>query len=156
MAERLVGTPRAPRPLQIQKIREQSYSIYVSNLQKHFSKAELEAMVWRVGRITDVFIPIDVRSNNNEGFVFVKFATLKKAKKAIKLANGRTWGGSEIQANIMQFSSNKIVTKIQARPSDGWKATLQLPFQVEVLPEKEKARVAESKFHRLHSELQVG
>lgn len=56
-----------------------------------------------------------------------------------------------IQANIAQFNSNKSVTKVQVRPSDGWKATPQLPFQVEVFPEKEKASVAEGKFNRLHS-----
>ena len=78
MAERLAGTSRGPLPLQIRKIREQSYSIYVSNLPQHISKAELEAMVWRAGRITDVFIPIDRRSNNNKGFAFVKFAALRE------------------------------------------------------------------------------
>lgn len=57
---------------------ERLAGIYISNLSQHISKAELEAMVWRAGRIIDVFIPIDWRSNNNKGFAFIRFATLRE------------------------------------------------------------------------------
>ena len=36
-----------------------------------------------------MFIPIDKSSNSNGGFAFVRFATLREAEKAVKLAEGK-------------------------------------------------------------------
>jgi RNA recognition motif-containing protein len=57
-------------------------------------------MVSRAGRIVDVFIPIDKRSNSKRGFAFIRFQTLREAEKAIELVDGSFWGGRKIQANI--------------------------------------------------------
>lgn len=89
-------TYREPLPMQIRKIREESFSVFVSYLPQQISEAELEAMFWKVGRIRDVFIPTEKRSNNGKGFTFVRFATLKEAEKAIELAEGRSRGGRKI------------------------------------------------------------
>lgn len=74
--------------MQIRKIRDESFSIIVSNIPKQISKTELEAMSWRAGRIIDVFIPTDNSSSSNRGFAFIRFATLKEAEKAEELVEG--------------------------------------------------------------------
>lgn len=71
-----LGETREPLPLQIRKKRDETVSVSLSNLPEQISKAELEAMVWRAGRIIDVFIPIEKRSTSNRGFAFVRFASL--------------------------------------------------------------------------------
>lgn len=96
----------------------------LSNLPEQISKAELEAMVWRAGRIIDVFIPIDKRSTSNRGFAFVRFASLWEAENAVELAEGRSGGGRKIQASIAHYSSNRRVKGDQERPSGAGKLTL--------------------------------
>ena len=81
-----------PLPAQIRKIREESFSVFVSNLPQQISRAEIEAIFWREGRINDVFIPKDRRDNSNRGFAFVRFATLREAEKAVQIAEGRLCG----------------------------------------------------------------
>lgn len=71
-----LGETTEPLPLQIRKMRDETVSVSLSNLPKQISKAELEAMVWRAGRIIDVFIPIDKTSTSNRRFTFVTFASL--------------------------------------------------------------------------------
>lgn len=48
---------KEPLPEEIRKIREETHSVFVSNLPKQNSKVEIEAIFWRAGRIKDVFIP---------------------------------------------------------------------------------------------------
>lgn len=64
-------------------------------------------MFWRAGRIIDVFIPVDQRCQRNRGFAFVRFATLREAEKAVEIAEGRSWGGMKVQANLAQFRSSR-------------------------------------------------
>ena len=78
-----------PLPLQIRRIRDESFSVFVSNLPQQISKTELEAMFWRAGRIIDVFTPVDQRCQSNRGFAFVRFVTLREAEKAVEMAEGR-------------------------------------------------------------------
>ena len=56
---------KEPLPEEIRKIREETHSVFVSNLPQQISKAEIEAIFWRAGRIKDVFIPKDKRDNGN-------------------------------------------------------------------------------------------
>lgn len=101
-------TYREPLPVQIRKIREESFSVFVSNLPLQISEAELEAMFWRVGRILDVFIPTEKRSNSGKSFAFVRFATLGEAEKAVELAEGRSRGRQKDlgQPCSVQFQQN--------------------------------------------------
>ena len=96
MEKRALGTHRTPLPLQITRIREESSSIYVSNLPQEKTKNELEAMFCRAGRTVDVFIPVDKRNNKKRGFSFVRFQTFREAEKAVELAEERSWGGRKI------------------------------------------------------------
>lgn len=62
---------RAPLPLQLRRTREESFLVFVSNLLKYVSKAELEAMFGNAGRIVDIFIPVEQGTRKSRGFVFV-------------------------------------------------------------------------------------
>eukprot|EP00268_Persea_americana_P030482 TRINITY_DN29470_c3_g1_i1.p1 TRINITY_DN29470_c3_g1~~TRINITY_DN29470_c3_g1_i1.p1 ORF type:complete len:162 (+),score=33.06 TRINITY_DN29470_c3_g1_i1:191-676(+) len=118
-----------PLPAQIRKIREESFLVFVSNLPQQISKAEIEAIFWRAGRIHDVFIPKERRDNSNRGFTFVRFATLRDAEKAVEIADGRFWGGRKIQANLAEFSSNSSERRAKERPKRGWNTFMQSSFQ---------------------------
>lgn len=48
-----------PLPKQLLLLRERSFLVFVSNLPATISKAELEAMFCRAGKIVDIFIPVD-------------------------------------------------------------------------------------------------
>ena len=134
MEERAAGTQWTPLPQQIRKFREKSFSICISNLSQQISKNELEAMLWRAGRIVDVFIHIDKRSNSRRGFAFVRFQTLKEAEKAIEPAEGRFWGGREIQETLLSKAiadmKERIWRKEPCLHLSGWKKSLlQCAFQ---------------------------
>lgn len=81
-----------PLPRQILHLRENAFSLFVTNISEDMSKTELEAMFWSAGKILDAFIPIDKLSGKKRGFTFVRFGTLKEAENAVQLARGRSWG----------------------------------------------------------------
>ena len=146
--KRTTGTFKDPLPLQIRRIREESFPIFVSNIPKQISKTELEATFWRAGRIIGVFIPVDKRSNSSRGFALIRFANLREAEKAVEIAEGRYWGGGKVKANIAQFSSNRRGIKDRERPKERWEATSQPFGQAEEFPpigfsEKVLARAVE-------------
>lgn len=84
-------------PRRILHLRDNAFSLFVSNIPENLSKIELVAMFWRPGKILDSFIPIDKLSGKKRGFPFVRFGSLKEAKKAVELAHGRSWRRRKIQ-----------------------------------------------------------
>ena len=113
---------KVPLPKEIRKIREETHSVFVSNLPQQISKAEIEATFWRAGRIKDVFIPKDRRNNGNRGFAFVRFATLTEAERAAEMAEGRVWGGMKLQANLAQLCPNTSKSRGEETSKREWKA----------------------------------
>lgn len=95
-----------PLPKQLLLLRERSFLVFVSNLPATISKAELEAMFCRAGKIVDIFIPVDHDSKESRGFAFARL-TSREAEKAVDLAEGRSWGGRKIQANLARLHSKK-------------------------------------------------
>ena len=143
--------------MQIRRIRE-SLSIFGSNIPQQIFKNELEAMFWRQGRIIDEFIPVDIRSNSNRGFTFIKFVNLREAVKAVEIAEGRSCGGRKVKANIAQFSSNRRGKKDQERSKERWEATSRPFYPAEEFPpigfsEKVLARAVEGNCERLNSKV---
>ena len=139
-----------PLPAQIWKMREETFSIFISNLPQQISKAETEAIFWRAGRLIDVFIPKDKRNNSTRGFAFVRFATLREAEKAVGIAEGRFWGERKIQANLAKFSANSRARKEKERSKWGWNAFMQSSFQsgdpsTEVVSDQARSQGAEGK-----------
>lgn len=71
---------RNPLPSRFRSVRNDSFSMFVSNLPEQISKAELEAMFWRAGRTVDIFIPVEKETKINKGFAFVRFAMNREAE----------------------------------------------------------------------------
>ena len=113
---------KVPLPKQTRKIREETFSVFVSNLPQQISKADIENIFRKAGRLQDVFIPKDKRDNSNRGFAFVRFANLAEAKKAAEMGKGRVWGGRKLQANLAQFCSNKKRNRGEETSKRDWKA----------------------------------
>lgn len=101
---------RSSLPCRIQKLKETSFSLFVSNIQEEMSKVEPEAMFCRAGKILDVFIPMEKHSRRKRGFAFVRFGTFHEAEKAVETARGRSWGGRKIQAQLSRIQIQRRKT----------------------------------------------
>lgn len=62
-------------------------------------------MFRRAGMIRDIFIPMVRGSRKPQGVGFVRFGTLTKTEKAVELAEGRSWGGRWIKANLVRYNA---------------------------------------------------
>lgn len=76
-------------PFHLQRLRERTFSVYASNLLKNISKAELEVLFFRAGRIVDIFIPVEEESREGRGFSFVRFDTKREVEKTVDPVDGR-------------------------------------------------------------------
>lgn len=99
---------RNPLPREILRLRERSFSVFVSNLPAKISTAKVQAMFFRARRIVDVFLPRDRSSGNTRGFTFVRFATCKEAEKAIEMAEGKSRVGRKILVNMAKFPTSRM------------------------------------------------
>ena len=71
-------------------------------------------------------------------------------KKAVELAEGRSWGGRKVKVNIAHFRSNRGARGEHERFSEVWKANSQSFYLSEMLPtsglsKPEKVRAVEGK-----------
>lgn len=55
---------RVSLPWKVRRLRESSFSIYVSNLPKKTSITEMKTMFYRAGKIVNVFLPGDSATGN--------------------------------------------------------------------------------------------
>lgn len=74
------------------------------------SKAEQEAMFRRAGMIRDIFIPMVRGSRKPQGVGFVRLGTLTKTEKAFELAEGKSWGGRRIKANLVRYNAGGSIS----------------------------------------------
>lgn len=84
-------------PRKILRLRENSLSLFVSNLPEEMSNVEFEAMFCWVGKTLYSFIPIDESNGKKRGFGFIRFGSFNEAEKGMELARGRSWGGRKIK-----------------------------------------------------------
>lgn len=105
----IVGRSSLPR--RIQKLKETSFSLLVSNIPEEMSKVEPKAMFCRAGKILDVFIPMEKHSRRERDFAFVRFGIFHEAEKAVEMARGRSWGGRKIQAQLSRFKEEKCLAQ---------------------------------------------
>lgn len=117
-------------------MQEKTISVYTSNLPKNISKAEIEGLFFRAGRIMDVFIPVEKGSREGKGFAFVRFGTKKEAERATELVNGRCWGGRRLQMNIAHNSSRGEVDKVAEKPRSSGKGDNRTYLEALLGPEK--------------------
>lgn len=115
----VVTKDREPLQDLIISLRQQSFSLFVSNLHEEISKIELETMFCKAGRIVDSFIPIDRSSGKTRGFGFVRFGMEKEELAAIDMAKGRSWGGRRIVVSIARHGILKHSIRPLGKPPDG-------------------------------------
>lgn len=89
------------------RIRETSFTVFVSNLPTKISGTEVKAMFYWAGRIVDVFFPRVWSTGDTRGFAFVRFATYGVPEIAIEMAKGKSWGGRRIQMNMVKYQTVK-------------------------------------------------
>lgn len=74
-------------------------NIYVGNLSRQTSEAELRAAFEKFGEVTRVNIIIDRMTNEPKGFGFVEFASKEHGQAAMKALNGTDLGGRTLTVN---------------------------------------------------------
>lgn len=74
--------------------------IYVGNLVKSTTEAEIKALFEQAGEVTTVDLVKDRDSGLSKGFAFVTMTTQADADKAISMFNAYSLAGNEIKVNV--------------------------------------------------------
>ncbi len=74
--------------------------IYVGNLAKSTTDAEIKTLFAQAGEVTLVDLVKDRDSGQSKGFAFVTMPTQAEADKAISMFNAYSLAGNEIKVNI--------------------------------------------------------
>jgi cold-inducible RNA-binding protein len=74
--------------------------IYVGNLAKSTTQAEISALFAQEGEVTSVDLVKDRDSGLSKGFAFVNMTTQESADKAIRKYNAYSLAGNELKVNI--------------------------------------------------------
>lgn len=103
----------------IAALRQNTFTIHLSNQIAEISITELQSMVFRAGKIINTFLPIDRSTGKKMGFGFVRFRHYQEAQSAIEMVQGRSWGGRRISACLAHPPRNNTPnqTQIQGSPS---------------------------------------
>jgi RNA recognition motif-containing protein len=73
--------------------------LYVGNLGKNTTEAELQTLFTEVAPVTSVVIPTDSKTGIKKNFGFVEMETSEGAEAAIKGMNGRVLHENELLVN---------------------------------------------------------
>ena len=74
--------------------------IYVGNLAKSTTEAEIKTLFEQAGAVTTVDLVKDRDSGQSKGFAFVSMTDQAEADKAISMFNVYSLGGNEIKVNV--------------------------------------------------------
>ena len=74
--------------------------IYVGNLNKSTTEAEINTLFAQAGEVTTVEVVKDRDSGMSKGFAFVSMTSQADADKAIAAYNAYSLGGNELKVNI--------------------------------------------------------
>jgi RNA recognition motif-containing protein len=74
--------------------------IYVGNLSKATTEAEIKTLFAQAGEVTTVDLVKDRDSGQSKGFAFVTMTNQAEADKAISMFNAYSLGGNEIKVNV--------------------------------------------------------
>lgn len=84
----------------------QQANLYVANLPKHYSKADLETMFMNFGPIIETKILLDPSTGVSKGVGFVRFASKEMAQIAMDSLNGQVPLGAD-SAIVVRFSDTR-------------------------------------------------
>jgi len=74
--------------------------IYVGNLARSTTEAEIKPLFEQAGEVTTVDLVKDRDNGQSKGFAFVTMTTQADADKAISMFNAYTLAGNEIKVNV--------------------------------------------------------
>lgn len=74
--------------------------LYVGNLPYNTTVEELKEKFAEAGEVTDAVIISDKFSGKSKGFGFITMGTEEQAEEAIKLFDGKDFGGRTLKVNI--------------------------------------------------------
>jgi RNA recognition motif-containing protein len=74
--------------------------IYVGNLSKSTTEAEINTLFANAGKISTVELVKDRDSGLSKGFAFVTMTDQAEADKAISMYNAYSLGGNELKVNV--------------------------------------------------------
>jgi cold-inducible RNA-binding protein len=74
--------------------------IYVGNLNKSTTEAEINELFTTAGTVSSVDLVMDKVSGTSKGFAFVSMADQAEADKAINMFNAYSLSGNDLKVNI--------------------------------------------------------
>jgi RNA recognition motif-containing protein len=74
--------------------------LYVGNLSKSTTEAEINTLFANAGKISTVELVKDRDSGLSKGFAFVTMTDQVEADKAISMYNAYSFGGNDIKVNV--------------------------------------------------------
>jgi len=74
--------------------------IYVGNLNKSTTQAEINTLFATAGTVTSVELVMDKASGMSKGFAFVAMPNQAEADKAISMFNGYSLAGNALKVNV--------------------------------------------------------
>jgi RNA recognition motif-containing protein len=84
--------------------------IYVGNLAKSTTEAEINALFAQAGTVSTVELVKDRDSGLSKGFAFVTMTNQAEADKAISMYNAYSLAGNEIKVNVAKPRVEKTST----------------------------------------------
>jgi RNA recognition motif-containing protein len=77
-----------------------SVKIYVGNLSKSTTEAEINTLFAQAGEVNSVEVVKDRNSGESKGFAFITMGAQSDADKAISMFNAYSLGGKELKVNV--------------------------------------------------------
>ncbi|KAL9677806.1 hypothetical protein QQ045_015642 [Rhodiola kirilowii] len=130
----------------LQRFRERFVSLFVNNIPEGRNSSWLRSTFSQVGKVVDVFIPINKRSNTGSRFGFVRYQSLIEAENAINRWNGLEVGGKKLAVKLEGLSKDsKPSEEMEDQPHKNhphkiWRAKVIH----EENPEKESKKASEA------------
>ena len=87
-------------PAEPEKAVTMEIKIYVGNLAKSTTEAEIKPLFEQAGEVTDINLIKDRDSGESRGFAFVTMTDQVNADKAISMFNAYSLAGNELKVNI--------------------------------------------------------
>ena len=76
------------------------FSVYVKNVPLSLDKFGLAGIFQKVGKVSDVYIPLKHGTTFRRGFAFVRFWRIEDALRSIRMLNGRRIRGTQVQVSM--------------------------------------------------------
>ena len=90
--------------------------LYVGNLSKSTTQAELNALFAQAGEVTAAEVIKDRKSGESKGFAFVTMNAQGEADKAVSMFNAYSLDGHELKVSMAKAKEDRIATRPVVEP----------------------------------------